>query len=89
MHGVCLTAETIDANQFSCDVTAETLARTTLGSIPIGARVHLERSLSAGDRLGGHIVSGHVDAKILVRERENVGEAAKLVFNRFAPESGR
>src|SRR6185503_3099651 len=43
VHGVCLTAETIDAGQFSCDATAETLARTTLGSIPIGARVHLER----------------------------------------------
>jgi riboflavin synthase len=80
VHGVCLTVETTSGDGFLCDATAETLARTTLGSIPIGARLHLERSLAVGDRLGGHMVSGHVDGKIRVRERENLGEAAKLVF---------
>ncbi|HKQ70128.1 MAG TPA: riboflavin synthase [Polyangiaceae bacterium] len=80
VHGVCLTVHTITASGFECDATAETLARTTLGSIPEGSRVHLERSLSVGARLGGHIVAGHVDCKIRLRSREAFGDAAKLTF---------
>jgi riboflavin synthase len=69
--GVCLTATTIEAlphgAQFTVDVSNETLAKSALGDWKPGRRVNLERSLRAGDELGGHIVSGHVDgvAKIL------------------------
>ena len=80
VHGACLTVQAIVPDGFFCDASVETLARTTLGSIPVGGRVHLERALSLGARLGGHIVTGHVDGKVRLREREELGEAAKLVF---------
>jgi riboflavin synthase len=80
VHGACLTVQTIAPDGFFCDASAETLARTTLGSLAVGARVHLERALAVGDRLGGHIVTGHVDGKVRLRAREELGEAAKLVF---------
>jgi riboflavin synthase len=59
--GCCLTAVAIGDDWFAVDVSAETLARTTLGRWRPGSRVNLERSLRMGDELGGHIVSGHVD----------------------------
>ena len=59
--GCCLTAVAIGDDWFAADVSAETLARTTLGRWRAGTPVNLERSLRLGDELGGHIVSGHVD----------------------------
>ncbi len=61
VSGVCLTAVTIADDRFSADVSIETLACTKLGQLADGATVNLERSLRLGDRLGGHLVSGHVD----------------------------
>ncbi|NNL99662.1 MAG: riboflavin synthase [Gammaproteobacteria bacterium] len=61
VSGVCLTAVTIGADRFTADVSVETLACTRLGQLEDGATVNLERSLRLGDRLGGHLVSGHVD----------------------------
>jgi riboflavin synthase len=61
VSGVCLTVVEFDATGFSADVSSETLACTTLGALPDGAPVNLERALRASDRLGGHLVSGHVD----------------------------
>ncbi len=80
VHGVCLTVQTVTAEGFECDATVETLARTTLGTIALGGRVHLERSLAVGDRLGGHILSGHVDGKLRLRTRRALSEALELVF---------
>lgn len=60
-NGVCLTVVTFDAAHFEADVSTETLELTTLGALPLGAPVNLERALRVGDRLGGHLVSGHVD----------------------------
>jgi riboflavin synthase len=80
VHGPCLTVQTIGPSGFFCDATAETLSRTTLGSLPVGARVHLERALALGDRLGGHIVTGHIDGKAKLQKRDPIGEAAKLTF---------
>jgi riboflavin synthase len=80
VHGVCLTVETIVVSGFECDASAETLARSTLGSILLGGTVHLERALPMGGRLGGHIVTGHVDGKLRLRNRERVGDALKLGF---------
>jgi riboflavin synthase len=62
VQGVCLTVTRLDGARFSADVSRETLAKTTLGTLKSGARVNLEPSLRAGDPLGGHLVSGHVDA---------------------------
>lgn len=59
--GVCLTAVEVDRTGFAADVSIETLSRTTLGTLRAGSRVNLEKSLRLADRLGGHLVSGHVD----------------------------
>ncbi len=60
-NGVCLTVVTFDHAHFDADVSTETLARTTLGALAPGAAINLERALRVGARMGGHIVSGHVD----------------------------
>ena len=62
VDGVCLTVTGKEARCFHADVSRETMARTTLGNLKPGARVNLEPALRAGDPLGGHLVSGHVDA---------------------------
>jgi riboflavin synthase len=62
VSGVCLTVTAVGGGAFTADVTAETLARTTLGGLAPGSPVNLERPLSLGGRLGGHLVQGHVDA---------------------------
>ncbi|MCG3170891.1 MAG: Riboflavin synthase [Pseudomonadales bacterium] len=59
--GVCLTVVEWGADWYAADVSLETLGLTTLGSLAAGARVNLEKAMAAGERLGGHIVSGHVD----------------------------
>jgi len=72
VDGVCLTVAALDEDSFAADVSGETLRVTTLGSRRAGARVNLEPSLRAGDSLGGHWVSGHVDgvADVLAVERD-------------------
>jgi riboflavin synthase len=69
VNGVCLTVVRRDEQTFSVDVMAETLDRSSLGSLGAGARVNLERAMAASTRFGGHIVQGHVDgtAQILAR----------------------
>ena len=62
VNGCCLTVAAVHRNTFTADLMAETLTRTTLGSQAPGDPVNLERALRASDRLGGHIVQGHVDA---------------------------
>jgi riboflavin synthase len=62
VQGVCLTVTRLEGTRLHADVSRETMARTTLGSLSPGSRVNLEPSLRAGDALGGHWVSGHVDA---------------------------
>jgi len=61
VNGACLTVSGLAAKRFAVDVSPETLRRTTLGGIAGGTRVNLERALRLGDRLGGHLVQGHVD----------------------------
>jgi riboflavin synthase len=61
VNGACLTATVLRADGFDTDVSTETLAVTSLGGLVIGSSVNLEPSLSLADRLGGHLVSGHVD----------------------------
>ncbi len=61
VNGVCLTATTFGDGVFTADVMAETLAKTNLKELRPGGKVNLERALKLGDRMGGHMVSGHVD----------------------------
>ncbi|MEZ4294272.1 MAG: riboflavin synthase [Polyangiaceae bacterium] len=78
VNGACLTVDRILDGGFEVDVSAETLARTTLGEMAVGARVHLERATKAGGRLGGHIVAGHVDGVGRVASRQKSGDAVAL-----------
>lgn len=61
VNGVCLTVTEIREGAFSVDVSGETLSRTTMGQLKVGDEVNLERAIRLADRLGGHLVSGHVD----------------------------
>ena len=78
VSGACLTVVSSDERGFEADVSLETAARTTLGALPIGAPVNLERALKVGDRLGGHLVSGHVDAVAELVRVAPAGEAQRL-----------
>jgi riboflavin synthase len=78
VNGACLTISEEDAAQLLFDVVAETLARTSLGDLGRGSRVHLERALRAGDRFDGHIVQGHVDETGRVRELRREGADVRL-----------
>ena len=69
VNGVCLTVVEHDRDTFSVDVMAETLNRSSLGSLQAGARVNLERAMTANARFGGHIVQGHVDGTALILGR--------------------
>ncbi len=80
VNGVCLTVDTIAKDGFEADASAETLAKTTLGALSIGSRVNLERALRLDARLGGHIVSGHVDGVGALVSREPLGDAERIVF---------
>jgi len=72
VDGVCLTITDLSAGAFGMDVSGETLSRSTLGSVKQGAEVNLERALRLSDRLGGHLVLGHVDGigRILKKESQ-------------------
>ncbi len=94
VDGVCLTVTAVLPGGFAADASAETLARTTLGDRAAGQRVNLERALALGDRLGGHIVAGHVDGVGRVRARERFDAAERFTFEappevlRYAAEKG-
>ena len=80
VNGVCLTAKNISTRRFSVDVSPESLARTNLGKLAVGGKVNLERALRLSDRLGGHMVSGHVDAVSKVQERKPLGNFVQFTF---------
>lgn len=84
VNGCCLTVTAFDHNSFECDASNETLRLTTLGSLAIGQAVNLERALLPTQRLGGHLVSGHVDGVGSVRSVTEDARAQVWTFN--APE---
>jgi riboflavin synthase len=94
VNGACLTVDRILPGGFACDMTSETLDRTTLGELPLGGRVHLERSTPLGGRMGGHMVLGHVDGVGRVLAREARGDAVRFAvgipaeLGRFVAEKG-
>jgi riboflavin synthase len=81
VNGACLTVVSFDAQGFEADATNETLALTTLGALPVGAALNLERALRADDRLGGHLVTGHVDGVGRVRRIEHDARAQRWTFD--------
>lgn len=85
VDGACLTVTTHGGDAFDVDASAETLACTTLGDRRPGDNLHLERAMKLGDRLGGHIVAGHVDATGTIRSVEPLGSALRMVI--AAPEA--
>ncbi|MEO8452408.1 MAG: riboflavin synthase [Gemmatimonadota bacterium] len=78
VSGACLTVERKGRGWFAVHVVSTSLERTRLGSLGAGERVNLERALRAGDRLGGHLVQGHVDGVATVRKRAFSGDALLL-----------
>lgn len=94
VSGVCLTAVAVDGQGFAADVSAETLNRTVLGELDPGAAVNLEKSLTPSSRLGGHLVSGHVDGvgEVLALAREarswRLTVAAPAELGRYIAEKG-
>src|SRR5262245_51553620 len=80
VNGACLTVVRSDSRTFDFEVGPETLLRTTLGALIPGGRVNLERSLRLGDRLGGHMVQGHVDGVGIVAQRIEQGEWVTMWF---------
>jgi len=80
VDGACLTVTSFQGKVFTVDVSAETLSRTTLGRKPTGSLLNLERALRMGDRLGGHLVSGHVDGIGALVDRRREGHSHRLFF---------
>ncbi len=78
VNGVCLTATALRAGGFDADVSAETMNVTALAGLTTGSAVNLEPSISLGERLGGHLVSGHIDCVGTVRVRETDARSVRL-----------
>lgn len=94
VNGICLTVVAFGGGTFTADVSPESMERTTLGQLSPGDAVNLERALRLGDRLGGHLVTGHVDGMAVLLEKINDGNAVRLKFrlaanlNRLVVEKG-
>jgi riboflavin synthase len=88
VSGVCLTATSLERSSFAADVSRETLSLTTLGEWQIGTRVNLEKALRAGQALGGHYVTGHVDGVGHVLARHDDGRSVRMEFG-VPPELAR
>lgn len=94
INGVCLTVTEMLHDCLAADVSGETLARTTLGTLAIGSRVNLEKPLTLATPLGGHLVSGHVDGTGTVEERRETGRSvqfwiqAPFALSRYIAEKG-
>jgi len=83
VNGVCLTVAARQSASFEADLSGETLQRTTFGQLAVGDGVNLERSLRFNGRVGGHLVSGHVDGVGKIRERTQEGDS--LLFSIEVP----
>ncbi len=80
VNGSCLTAYDIEERRFSVDISPESISRTTLGELSVGGVVNMERALRLSDRLGGHIVSGHVDCTARVTDIQKNGDFTLFAF---------
>jgi riboflavin synthase len=80
VNGTCLTVTSLGKNTFTVDASHETMARTNLGRLKTGGRVNLERALKVGDKLGGHMVNGHVDGVGKVKSTKKQGGSVEFLF---------
>ena len=80
VNGACLTVTEFDRYSLTVDVSAETVKRTNIGKLRVGDKVNLERPMRLSDRLGGHLVSGHVDAVGLIRGMIKKGDVSVFTF---------
>jgi riboflavin synthase len=80
VSGACLTVTAIGAGRFTFDVSAETLARTTFSTLAPGMPVNLERAVRLGDRLGGHLVTGHIDCVATLSGRRDESDNITMSF---------
>jgi riboflavin synthase len=80
IDGCCLTVVKKEKGELSFDVSAETVRRSTMSGLQVGSKVNLERSLSLGSRIHGHLVSGHVDAAVKLLSRTNDGNCDRYAF---------
>lgn len=83
-NGVCLTAIALGEGWFDVEISAESVAKTNIGTWKEGSRVNLERALKVGDELGGHIVSGHVDGVAVITAMREEGDSTRVTLE--APE---
>ena len=83
VNGACLTAVSLSGSEFSVDLSPETMRRTSLGDLSAGGSVNLERALSASDRMGGHIVQGHVDGTGRITSTKEDGDS--IIFRVRTP----
>lgn len=81
VNGTCLTVTSFTAHSFTVDAAPETLARTSFSILRAGSPVNLERALQAGSRLGGHIVSGHIDGVGRIMKKEADGNAVNVTIS--------
>ena len=89
VDGCCLTVVALDAEHFAVDVLDETLERTNLAQTGVGENVNLERSVALGERLGGHLVQGHVDAVgLVVQSAPHLVIEVPSALNRYLVEKG-
>lgn len=80
INGVCLTVETFGKDFFSVYASSETLSKTNLGRIKINSKVNLERAMKLNDRLGGHLVTGHIDGLVKVKSILKEGSSIRIAF---------
>lgn len=80
VHGSCLTVSRVVQHGFEAVLSSETLDKTMLGELVAGTKVHLERALKADERLGGHLVTGHIDGVGTLADREAVGDSLRVRF---------
>lgn len=80
VSGVCLTAADIGERDFSVDISTETLQVTTMGMLAVGAPVNLERAMKLNERIGGHLVTGHVDGVGIIRDRHQDGNTILMTI---------
>lgn len=85
VNGTCLTVKSFSEEHFDADASLETLDKTNLDDLALGDRVHLERALALGDRLGGHLVTGHIDGVGTLVDRQPAGDYQRTTFEAPGP----
>ncbi|MBO69077.1 MAG: riboflavin synthase [Acidiferrobacteraceae bacterium] len=88
VNGACLTVTSVNGSRVSFDLSVETLNLTTLGNLPIGGKINLERPVTTEGRFGGHLVSGHIDGLARLKSKKGSGRSIEMIFecdNALAP----